>query len=530
MYSIAAVSPSSAAEKKEAETIYRDILKNEPDNVDALRLLAGLATSQNEHRDAEILLKRAIELTPDFGRALADLVVNQVEQEKIDEALDYAARLTQIGADNPDSYLLTGNAFSVAGRYEDAINAYNKALELAPEHPGALSGLAHNLKTVGKQDEAIAIYRKCIAANPYFTETYWSLANLKTFRFTDKEVQSMEKLLEHPNIPGDAQVHLCNALGFQYENQKAYDRAFAYFERCNVAKRQLEYYDPVETEFLYDRIIEVFDQEFVNRAPAGKEFDVTPIFIIGLPRSGSTLLEQILASHSRVEGTHELSDLARVVKEIPDRLKTRQHYPDALSGADAALLAELGQAYLDRTQKYRSGHPFFTDKNPNNFIHVGLAHLALPDAVFINARRHPFDSCLGSFKQLFAKGQAFSYDLVDIGEYYLQYERLMEHWSQILPGKVLDVRYEDVVANVDEQVTRILDHCGLPFEEQCVHFHETERAIKTASSEQVRKPIYSSSVNLWRNYEGHLGPVIEILEPLLRKLPEEDRPRSMTGS
>ena len=516
--------------KKEAETIYRDILKNDPDNVDALRLLAGLATSLNEHRDAEILLKRALELTPDFGRAMADLIVNQVEQEKIDEALEYAARLTRIGSDNPDSYLLMGNAYSAAGRYDVAINAYQKALELAPQHPGALSGLAHNLKTVGKQDEAIAIYRKCIVLNPYFTETYWSLANLKTFRFTDEEVQSMEKLLEDPNIPDNAQVHLCNALGFQYENQKDYGQAFAHFEKCNATKRRLEYYDSVETEFLYDRIIEVFDQEFVNRAPAGKEFDVTPIFIIGLPRSGSTLLEQILASHSQVEGTHELSDLARVVKEIPVRLKTRQHYPDALSGADAAFFAELGQAYLDRTQKYRSGNPYFTDKNPNNFINVGLAHLALPGAVFINARRHPLDSCLGSFKQLFAKGQAFSYDLVDIGEYYLQYERLMEHWSRILPGKVLDVHYEDVVANVDEQVRRILDHCGLPFEEQCVHFHETERAVKTASSEQVRKPIYSSSVNLWRNYEEHLGPVIEILEPLLRKLPEEDRPRSMTGS
>ncbi|MCH7538317.1 MAG: sulfotransferase [Proteobacteria bacterium] len=516
--------------KKEAETIYRDILKNDSENVDALRLLAGLATSQNEHRDAEILLKRALELTPDFGRAMADLIVNQVEQEKIDEALEYGARLTRIGADNPDSYLLMGNAYSAAGRYEDAINAYKKALGLAAEHPGALSGLAHNLKTVGKQEEAIAIYRKCIAANPYFTEAYWSLANLKTFRFTDEEVRSMEKLLQEPNIPDNAQVHLCNALGFQYEYQQEYDQAFAYFEKCNTTKRKLEYYDAVETESLYDRIIEVFDQEFVNRAPAGKEFDVTPIFIIGLPRSGSTLLEQILASHSQVEGTHELSDLARVVKEIPDRLKTRQHYPDALSGADAAFFAELGQAYLDRTQKYRSGSPYFTDKNPNNFINVGLVHLALPDAVFINARRHPLDSCLGSFKQLFAKGQAFSYDLVDIGEYYLQYERLMEHWYNVLPGKLLDVRYEDVVADLETQVRRILDHCGLPFEEQCVRFHETERAVKTASSEQVRQPIYSSSVNLWRNYEWQLEPLIEILEPMLRELPEEDRPESVRMS
>jgi tetratricopeptide (TPR) repeat protein len=516
-----------AGQKKEAESIYRDILKNDPNNVDALRLLAGLATSQNEHRDAEILLKRALELTPDYGKAMADLVINLVEQEKIDQALEYAERLTRIGADNPDSFLLMGNAYSAAGRYEEAIDAYRKSLDILPTHPGALSGLAHNLKTVGKQDEAISMYRKSIAANPYFTEPYWSLANLKTFRFTDEEVRSMENMLVHPHIPDDAAVHLSNALGFQYENQKDYEKAFAQFEKCNAIKRKQEYYDSVETEFLHDRFIEVFDQEFVSRPPAKQEFDATPIFIIGLPRSGSTLLEQILASHSLVEGTHELSDLARVVREIPDRLKAKKHYPEALSGADAGFFSELGQAYLDSTRKYRSGQPFFTDKNPNNFVQVGLVHLAIPKAIFINARRHPLDSCLGSFKQLFAKGQAFSYDLVDIGEYYLEYERLMDHWSVVLPGKVLDVQYENTVSDLESEVRRILDHCGLPFEEQCVRFHETERAVKTASSEQVRKPIYSSSVNLWRNYESHLEPLIEILEPALRRLPEEDRPKSL---
>lgn len=511
---------------KEAEEIYRDVLKTDPENVDALRLLAGLATSQRQYRDAEILLKRALELTPDFGRALADLVLNLVEQDKSDEALEHAVRLTRISSENADSYLILGNAHSSAANYGEAIGAYQKALQLVPENPGALSGLAHNYKTIGRQDEAIATYRKCISVNPYFTEAYWSLANLKTFDFTNEEVQSMEKLLEHPHIPDEAQIHLCNALGFEYENQGDYDRAFEFFDKCNTNKRQQEYYDPVEMEFLHDRIIDVFNEDFVNRAPVEKSFDAVPIFIIGLPRSGSTLLEQILASHSQVEGTHELSDLARVVREIRERVKSQQHYPEALSEVDVAFFADLGQSYIDRTQKYRSGSPYFTDKNPNNFEHVGLIHLAMPNAIIINARRHPLDSCLGSFKQLFAKGQAFSYDLADIGEYYLLYERLMEHWNGILPGKVLDVRYEDVVANVDEQVRRILEHCGLPFEEQCVRFHETDRAVKTASSEQVRQPIYSSSVNVWRNYEKHLHPVIEILEPILRDLPEQDQPQS----
>ncbi len=511
--------------QSEAEKIYREIITRDPENVEALRLLAGTATSQNQHRDAEILLKRALELAPDFGRALADLVINQIEQEKIEDALVHANRLIRIGADNPDSYLLIGNAYAAAGRYSDAIDAYKKSLRMAPDHPGALSGLAHNLKTLGRQDEAIATYRRCIKSNPLFTESYWSLANLKTFRFTDEEVQSMEKLLQHPDIPDDAQVHLCNALGLEHEGRKNFEQAFDYFQKCNAIKRPEEYYDPVETESLHDRIIEVFDRDFVTQNGADRDFGISPIFIVGLPRSGSTLLEQILASHSLVEGTHELSDLGRVVHEIPRILKKRGRFPRSLIGADSDGFGRLGQAYLDRTSQYRSGNHFFTDKNPNNFAHVGLIHLILPNAIIINARRHPLDSCLGSFKQLFAKGQPFSYDLTELAEFYLQYYRVMDHWNEILPDKVLDVRYEDVVRDLETQVQRILEHCGLPFEEQCLRFHETARAVKTASSEQVRQPIYSSSVNLWRNYEKHLEPIIDILEPILRKLPEADRPQ-----
>ena len=510
----------------EAEKIYREILTRDPENVEAFRLLAGMATSQKQHRDAETLLKRALELAPDFGRALADLVVNQIEQEKIEDALDHANRLTRIGGDRPDSFLLIANAYAAAGRYLDAIDAYEKTLRMAPDYPGALSGLAHNLKTMGRQDEAIATYRRCIKSNPLFTEAYWSLANLKTFRFTDEEVQSMEKLLQHPDIPDDAQVHLCNALGLEHEGRKNFDQAFDYFQKCNVIRRPMEYYDPVATEDLHDRIIEVFDRDFVAQNGADRDFGISPIFIVGLPRSGSTLLEQILASHSLVEGTHELSDLGRVINKIPRILKNRNRFPRSLIGADADGFARLGEAYLERTSQYRSGNRFFTDKNPNNFTHVGLVHLILPDAKFINARRHPLDSCLGSFKQLFAKGQAFTYDLNELAEYYLQYYRMMDHWNDVLPGKVLDVQYEDVVRDLEPQVRRILEHCGLPFEEQCLRFHETDRAVKTASSEQVRQPIYSSSVNLWRNYEKHLQPTIDILAPILRKLPKADRPHS----
>ncbi|MDH5345583.1 MAG: sulfotransferase, partial [Gammaproteobacteria bacterium] len=318
-----------------------------------------------------------------------------------------------------------------------------------------------------------------------------------------------------------------NALGFHHEAARDYDRAFHYFSRCNAVRRKQEYYDPVETEFLYDRIIDVFDSELLAKKTAEPDADATPIFIVGLPRSGSTLLEQILASHSRVEGTHELSDLPRVVRSLPGLGNSRRLYPEALKDAEPGVFAGIGRSYIERTKKYRAGLPFFIDKNPNNFVHVGLLHLALPNAVIINATRHPLDSCVGSFKQLFAKGQAWSYDLSDIGEYYLQYERLMAYWRDALPGRVLDVRYEDVVADLDGQVRRILEHCGLPFESACLEFHETERAIKTASSEQVRQPIYQSAVGRWRHYETQLETLIEILEPALRRLPEGERPQML---
>ena len=517
----------NTGKEAEAERIYRAVLKEDPENVDALRLLATMATEKRHHRDAEILLKRAIELTPDFGRALADLVICLVEQDKVDEACEHGERLLAVGADNANSHLVAGNAYSAAGRYDEAIALYRTAIQKAPDHLGAMAGLAHNLKTIGQQDEAIEIYRQCLAINPYFVDTYWNLANLKTFRFTDEEVAEMEKLLEHPEIPDESQVFLQNALGFAHEGRKDFDKAFHHFARGNAVKRRLEYYDSVNTEFLFDRIIEVFDAAKLSRQVAGGDADAAPIFIVGLPRSGSTLLEQILASHSQVEGTHELSELSRVVNELPRQLHKRQSFPESVAGFEPEDFLALGNNYLRRTEKYRTNRPYFTDKNPNNFSNVGLIHLALPNAIVIDARRHPLDSCFGSFKQLFARGQSFSYDLVDIGEYYLEYERLMAHWHSALPGKVLEVHYEDVVADLETQVRRILEHCGLPFEEQCLRFHESDRAVKTASSEQVRKPIYSSSVNLWRRYEAYLEPLIEILEPVLMQLPGEQRPNSL---
>jgi len=510
-------------ELKEAETIYRDILKKDPDHVEASRLLAGIAVGYEQFLEARVFLKHALELAPDYPRAWVDLANVQRELEDYDEALQSASRVIELSPQKAESYMVYASILGVAGRHEEAIETYEKALQLNPDKAAALCTMAHHLKTIGRQEDAIARYRECIAHRPDHSESYWSLANLKTFRFEQGEVEAMHRLLEGEKLSDEARSQINNALGLEYEARGDYDRAFDHFAECNQIRRKSEFYDPVDTEDTHDRVIELFNPAFFEQE-AGEERSPAPIFIVGLPRSGSTLIEQILASHSQVDGTHELTDLSKVVRAMRRRKRKDKRFPEVVGQLKSAGWSRIGAQYLERTEKHRSNAPYFIDKNPNNFIFVGLLKLAIPNAKIINARRHPLDSCLGSFKQLFASGQPFSYEMTELAEYYLQYQRLMDHWHETLPGFVLDVQYEDVVADLDQQVRRLLEFCGLPFEESCLRFHETQRAVKTASSEQVRKPIYSTSVNLWRYYERRLGTLIEILEPLLSKLPANERP------
>ena len=501
-------------ESDKAEDIYRNILRRYPDHVEAMRRLAHIATKHHKFSDAEVFLRQAVKVAPEYARAWLDLSVAQLGQDKLEEAITSASTLVELSPDVAESQIALGNALARADRAVSAAQAYRRALEIAPNLAGAFSGLGQQLKTIGKQAEAIAVYRQSIERDPGNAESYWSLANMKTFRFTDHDIEAMRSLLEKEQMDDLASVQLCNALGFAAEQRGDFDRAFNYFQRGNEKRREDEVYDPVETEVATDLQIKVFDQQFIQGHEGHGDADSSPIFIIGLPRSGSTLIEQILASHSQVEGTHELSDLGRVVRSIP-KSGRMVRYPENLPGLKPHLWSKFGKEYLQRTMQFRDGAPRFIDKNPNNFVYVGLIHLILPNAKIINARRGPMDSCFGSYKQLFAKGQPFSYDLTEIGEYYLQYQRLMDHWHGILPGVVLDVQYEDVVADLETQVKRILDYCDLPFEQACMDFHQNARAVKTASSEQVRQPIYSSSVDLWKNYEENLGELIEVLEPLL---------------
>lgn len=511
-----AESLQQAGDVTKAEDIYRSILVRDPDHVEAARLLAGIASLHKLFREAEVFLLRATSCAPDYARAWVDLVAAQLEQEKYDEAIRSAEQLLALEPDKPESHMVYAGAVGVAGRHEEAVAAYRRTLELAPQKPAAMCGMAHHLKTLGEQKEAIAQYRACIVAKPDHAEAYWSLANLKTFRFEPAEVAAMETLVRNGALRDEDLCMLHNALGLEYEARRDFDTAFANFERCNTYRRKHESYDPVDTDATSDRVIRFFDESLLLQGP-GPELHPVPIFIVGLPRSGSTLIEQILASHSKVEGTHELSDLPKVVRSF--RTRRNELFPQALSGLKREGWASIGRNYLERTQKHRGSAPFFIDKNPNNFVFAGLLKLAIPNAKVINALRNPVDSCLGSYKQLFASGQPFTYDLVELGEYYLQYHRLMEHWHRVMPGFVLDVHYEHVVNDLENETRRMLDFCGLRFEENCLNFHQTRRAVKTASSEQVRRPIYSSSVGIWRNYEKHLGELMHILKPLLDRSP-----------
>jgi hypothetical protein len=351
-------------------------------------------------------------------------------------------------------------------------------------------------------------------------ETYWSLANLKTFKLSDEDIQAMEAQVarqdQDEDLDTQSRVNFLFALAKAYEDRGDFDRAWAYYEEGNFTQRMEENYDPVRTEVMNDEIIKVYDAEFLARYSGTGNPSPEPIFIIGLPRSGSTLLEQILASHSMVEGTAELPYAGIVANSMNRNRADGVNYPRAVRELSGQHFHRLGQQYLDLARIHRTeGRLRFIDKMPNNFPAVGLLHLILPNCKIIDARRYPMDSCLSCYRQLFARGQSFTYDLTDIGEYFLEYQRMMDYWHEVLPGRCLTVQYEDLVMDFDNQVRRLLEYCELPWEENCARFYETDRPVRTASSEQVRQPVYSRSINFWRNHASHLAELKAVLEPVL---------------
>lgn len=502
---------------EEAEEQYRLLLGEFPNNVDALRLLAGILASQTRYEEAEPLLRKATELAPDYTLAIIDLGKLLTDQHRYLEAVEILRHAVEMEPERPKTHYLLAAALAPIGQTDASLKSYQRTLELRSDHAGALLGVGHTLKTLGLQAEAIDAYRECIKRRPDNGESYWSLANLKTYKLTPDDISAMQACIEREDEIGDqSMVNFLFALAKASEDQGDYQASWEYYVRGNNKQRMLEHYDSVQTEVTNDEIIEVFDRELLNDDSNTGCPDPSPIFVVGLPRSGSTLLEQILASHSRVEGTSELPYMGRVATSLNRNRADGVNYPHAVRELKSNHLVALGEDYLRRAQIHRqSDRPRFVDKMPNNFPTIGLIHKLLPNAKIIDARRYPLDSTLSCYRQLFAKGQTFVYDLEDIGEYFLEYQRMMDHWHEAMPGRVLTVQYEDMVTDSEAQIRRLLDYCELPWEDACLDFHKTDRAVRTASSEQVRQPVYTSSVHFWRNYEQQLAPLIDILQPIL---------------
>ena len=514
-----------AGKADEATVVFHDALKENPNNVNAMRHLA-LSYWHGEKRleDAEALLRRATQTATDFTAAWLALGDLLMQMNKHMDAVAAYEKATELEATSAHAWAGLGNAYGRAMYPEKAVQAFERSIAIDGGRPGMLAAYAWELKTVGDQAAALKAYRRAVKAKPSFGQAYWSMANLKIIKFEDQEIENMLEQLERDDLTDGEDIHFRFALGKAMEDRKDYDRAWHFYHTGNQRQRMTVEYDPLDMEKRQTAIKTVFNRQLLNER-AGVGYDVPdPIFIVGLPRSGSTLVEQILASHSQVEGTSELPLLAKISESIGRYRTDNVRYPEAVTDLRDKDLRAYGKQYIEESQRHRvTERPLFTDKLPNNFQMMGFAHLILPNAKVINARRHPFDNCLGAYKQLFGEGQNFTYDMLDLAHYYQQYDAVMKHWHEALPGKVLDVHYEETVTDLEGQVRRILEHCGLPFEESCVRFHETERAVKTASSEQVRQPIYTSALGKWRHYKKHLDLWQEHLGYIVDELPEVSR-------
>jgi tetratricopeptide (TPR) repeat protein len=492
-----------------AEAVVREYLQRDPEHVEGMRLLAQIGMRLDIYDDAEFLLESVLVFEPGYHEARYEYVQALLARHKAATALAEARKLLAAEPNNRNYRTVYATACVALGCYEEALTVYRDLLADAAQSAPIHLSIAHVLKTVGRQAEAIEAYRKAADASPSYGDAYWSLANLKTYRFTEDELERMRRHVGlHTTTLAD-RYHLCFALGKALEDRGEYEQSFRFYQRGNELKKsELRFrLEPIERT-VREQIALCTRPFFAARTGFGCPLP-DPIFIVGLPRAGSTLLEQILASHSSVEGTLELSDVPRLVNALQGRnhQESNPAYPRVLASLGAAECARLGEKYLADTRVYRTGRAFFIDKMPNNFRHIGLIHLMLPNARIIDARRDPMACCFGNFKQLFASGQEFTYGLDDIARYYRCYVELMDHWNEALPGKILRVNHEDVVEDLDANVRRILEFCGLEFEPACLEFYKTERSVRTASSEQVRQPIYKEGLHQWRRFDPWLGPL-----------------------
>jgi tetratricopeptide (TPR) repeat protein len=496
-----------------AEQTLRDHLRQAPTDPAAIRMLAEVAARLGRFEDAEKLLRRCLELAPGFIAARHNYALVLHRQSKTVEALAQIEHLLAAEPDNPSYRFLKATALTRIGEYERAIELYRSVLTQHPSNVRGWLSLGHACKTAGLADDSIAAYSKCVELVPSFGEAYWSLANMKTYRFDAAAIKAMRDALQR-ELSDEDRFHLHYALGKAFEDVGEYQASFDHYDQGAKLRRKSAGYDGDETTRFTDRQIAFFTPELIASRQGQGADAPDPIFIVGLPRSGSTLIEQILSSHSAVEGTMELPDVLMLAKRLGGGKSRHGAYPEALSQLSPADLQALGEDYLTRTQVQRkTDRPFFIDKMPNNFQHLGLIALMLPNAKIIDARRHAVAACFSAYKQHFARGQAFSYDLADLGRYYQDYVRLMDHFETVLPGRIHRVVYEQMIADTEQEIRALLSFCRLPFEPACLEFYTNPRAVRTASSEQVRQPLYRDAVEHWRHYEPWLGPLKAALGP-----------------
>lgn len=509
----------------QADQKCREFLRSNKQHVEGMRLLAKIGERLNRLLDAEFLIETVLALEPGHIGATRDYGNLLLRMQKFAKAHEVLEELCGKYPENQEYLALLANAKSGVGEHQRAIRLYKKLLANAPNQEMLSVMCGHAEKTIGKTDEAIKSYQDAYKIRSNYGDAFWSLANTKTYRFSDTELNAMRRGIEMPNTPAEDKIHLSFALGKGLEDRKEFDESFRFYNLGNQLKKGEVQHSCEFVERRVNNQIEVCREEVFSKAKGFGCLDHDPIFIVGLPRAGSTLLEQILASHSMVDGTHELPNIIALTQRLRrggrNAMDSEENdantYPHILREIDLSYLERFGRQFIEETKIFREGASLFIDKNPNNFFHIGLIKLILPNAKIIDARRAPLDCCFSVFKQLFGQGQGFSYGLKEVGHYYAQYLRLMDHWDAVLPGFVLKVQHEDVVQDLESQVTRMLDFCGLPFERACLDFHNTDRSVRTPSSEQVRTPVNRSGMDRWKPYRDHLGPLFSALEGTLDK-------------
>ena len=500
-----------ASRYRKAEDAFKKVLMEDENNIDALRFMGILAFKSGNHDIAEAVLTKALKLDPTYSLVWANLAQVFSVTGQLDKAKKSFKNILNMDPKNGLIWAEYGTVLTKLANYREGRDAYLKALEFKPDSPRVHLSLGHVYKTMGEINASINSYKNTIIQNNLSGEAYWSLANLKTYSFSKNEIKDMEETLKGDMSDIErSQMHF--ALGKAYEVKKDFDRSFRNYYEGNKVKKGLIKYSSDDTSYNTKRILDFFSKENINNLSKSSTNNPDPIFVLGMPRSGSTLVDQIISSHSKVDGTQELPNIIKIAAELNN--DKQNSYPEVLKELDDLNISKLGKDYISETTWARDKAPFFIDKMPNNFIHIGLIKTILPNAKIIDTRRDPMDTCFSCFKQFFARGQLFTYTMEDLGNYYTDYIRAMNHWHKVYGKDIFTVHYDDVINKTEETIRELIDYCNLPFEQECLEFYKSSRPVKTPSAEQVRQPIYKSGLNYWKNYEKHLLPLKKIIDEI----------------